>query len=295
MSDHLVGLRLKKRLGVPWVAHFSDPWADNPFRAGQFIANWINRRLEGRVIEAAERVVFTSAETRDLVMRKYPASWNGKCAVLPHSYDPSLYPEPAARGKTIVVRHIGNFYGQRTPLPLLRALRMMEPGQLDDVRLELVGRVPSWLRFHPAWRALPADLVCCKGNVDYARSLALMVEADLLLVIDAPGKLSVFLPSKLVDYLGARVPLMGITPPGAAASLLRQMGGIVADPSDTRQVAAGLERALADVRKRREGVPSSWGSDAVRRSFVVERIAQDFARLLAETAGLSPGPAGVTG
>ncbi|MDI6794841.1 MAG: hypothetical protein QME81_18575, partial [bacterium] len=30
-SSHLVGLKLKKETGLPWVAHFSDPWVDSPY------------------------------------------------------------------------------------------------------------------------------------------------------------------------------------------------------------------------------------------------------------------------
>ena len=38
MTDHLLGLDLKRATGLPWLAHFSDPWAGNPhhprFEAG---------------------------------------------------------------------------------------------------------------------------------------------------------------------------------------------------------------------------------------------------------------------
>jgi hypothetical protein len=284
MSDHLVGLALKRRLGLPWLAHFSDPWVDNPFRAGQPLANEINRQLEAQVIEAADRVVFTSEETRALVMRKYPAGWRAKTAVLPHSFDGSLYPASAAKSGTIVVRHIGSFYGRRTPVPLLRGLRIVDSSALADVRVELIGRVPAWLRFHPAWRALPAGLVHFSGMVSYARSLELMAEADLLLVIEAPGATSVFLPSKLIDYFGARVPVMGIVPPGASASLLRRMGGIVADPREPRDIGAALEQGLAEVRRRRSVPFAPWGDAAVRAEFEAHRIAGIFERLLTETA-----------
>src|SRR2546428_4973715 len=30
-SDHLVGLRVRRTTNLPWVAQFSDPWADSPF------------------------------------------------------------------------------------------------------------------------------------------------------------------------------------------------------------------------------------------------------------------------
>jgi len=229
-------------------------------------------------------IVFTSAETRDLVMRKYPAAWRTKSAVLPHAFDPALYPPAAARDATIVVRHVGSFYGRRTPLPLLRALLAMEPTGREGVRFELIGRTPLWLPFHPVWRALPAGLVRCEGFVPYARSLELMAAADLLLVIEAPGALSVFLPSKLIEYLGARVPVMGIVPPGPSATLLQRMGGIVADPRSPRNVATALERALDDVRRRRAATPAPWGNAAVRAEFAVDRIARSFAQMLEAAA-----------
>ena len=39
-SDHLVGLRLHRETGLPWVAHFSDPWVDSPYYPR---ARWIRR------------------------------------------------------------------------------------------------------------------------------------------------------------------------------------------------------------------------------------------------------------
>ena len=293
MSDHLVGLELKRRLGVPWLAHFSDPWSDNPFRAGRFLTRPIDRSLEARVVEAADRVVFTSNETRDLVMRKYPAHWRMKTAVLAHAYDPALYPPSAAKDRTIVVRHIGSFYGRRTPLPLLRALLAIDRRTLDGVRFELVGRTPLWLPFHPAWRALPDGLVRREGFVPYSRSLSLMSASDLLLVIDAPSELSVFLPSKLIDYLGARVPVMGIVPPGTSASLLHRMGGITADTRRPREVVAALENALAEIAQRRAGSAAPGATSRPRR--VLDRARIPRVRGIARRYGISPAQGGLVG
>ncbi len=173
MSDHLLGLRLKRRLGLPWLAHFSDPWADNPFRRGQFLANAVNRRLERGVVEAADRVVFTSAETLDLVMAKYPPAWKAKAAVVPHGFEPGLYPPRRPRSGDLAVRYLGNFYGHRSPLPLCRALLRLierEPALLKDVRFELVGNLSPRMKLHPAWRRLPEGLVAHKPTVSHARS-----------------------------------------------------------------------------------------------------------------------------
>ncbi len=135
MSDHLVGLRLKTELGIPWIAHFSDPWVDNSFRRYEFLAQFVNSRLESRVIAAADRLIFTSEETRDLVMRKYPEQWRVKAEILPHSFDSALYPQPAKSVGPLTVRYLGNFYGHRSPVPLFRALKLLlvrSPKVLDE-------------------------------------------------------------------------------------------------------------------------------------------------------------------
>ena len=238
MSDHIAGLRLKRRTGAPWVAHFSDPWVDSAFRHAGRATRTLNERLERAVIERADAVVFTSDETVDLVMAKYPDAWRARVHVVPHAFDPALYSEPASHdGK--VLRYIGNFYGHRGPQPLFDALQRLDPAELDGVRVELVGS-----REHPV--AVPAGLpVELRDSVDYVESLALMRSADVLLVLDAPGARSVFLPSKLIDYLGARRPVLALTPPGAAAALVERAGGWVADPADPDAGAAALRKALA--------------------------------------------------
>lgn len=282
MSDHLLGLRLKRRLGVPWIAHFSDPWVDSLYRRAEFLANIVNRRLERAVIAAADRIVFTSAETVDLVMRKYPGAWRSKSAVVPHSYDPALYPAPVRRSGLYVARYVGNLFGRRTPIPLFRALRILNErltASLADWRFELVGRVPRRHLWHPAQRALPRGMVQSVGTVPYTRSLALMSKSDLLLVIDAPDDLSVFLPSKLVEYLGAGVPIMGIVSPGASAKLIRELGGVVADPRDPEAIADGLEHAFGTVRAwRASGKP--WGDSTVREHYKIATVAAQFKAVL---------------
>jgi glycosyltransferase involved in cell wall biosynthesis len=284
MSDHLLGLRLKRRLGLPWLAHFSDPWVDDSFRRGQPLANLVNRRLEAQVVAVADRVVFTSAETLDLVMAKYPKAWRAKATVLPHSFDPGLYPPPAPRNGELMVRHLGNLYGHRTPVPLLVALRHLldrAPATLDGTRFEFIGGLSFRSAHHPAWRKLPPGLVRYLPRVAHSRALALMAESDLLLVIDGPDDLSVFLLSKLIEYIGAGIPIFGILPPGASANLVERLGGIVADPRDIEAVAVALLRALELARRERKST-EPWGNADVRKELHAKRVAADFGRMLDE-------------
>jgi len=284
MSDHLIGLALKRRLGVPWVAHFSDPWVDNPFLPYDRLTRRINRALEGRVLREADRLIFTSDETVELVASKQGRWLSEKARVLEHAFEPELFDPAVARGgTTLVVRYVGDFYGVRSPAPLFEALRRLldaEPASVAGVRFELVGAKDERQLEEAGLAALPAGLVVSRPPVKYLESLRLMREADGLLVIDAPADLSVFLPSKLIDYVGAARPVFGITPRGTAASLIRRLGGWVADPSDAAGVAETLKSFLAFLRDDRG--PAAWGNAAARRDFEAPAVAEKFAGILRE-------------
>ena len=85
-SIHLVPLRLTRR--PPWVAHFSDPWVGNPTRGDAGLVRRINERREARVVEAADRLVFTSATAAEFTVSPYPESVRAKTRQVPHCFMP---------------------------------------------------------------------------------------------------------------------------------------------------------------------------------------------------------------
>jgi hypothetical protein len=82
--------------------------------------------------------------------------------------------------------------------------------------------------------------------VPYFESLSVMRAADVLLTVEAPLKKSIFFPSKLVDYLGARKPMLAITPKGSlTAHLMDEWKQPWCDVADADAIAAAIERAAS--------------------------------------------------
>ena len=284
MSSHLVGLELNRRYQIPWIAHFSDPWSDNPFRRLQKLSNVINQRLESQVLNACDLAIFNSIETVRLVTKKYPNKIAEKCDVLPHSFDRADFlghPRKKPNGK-ITIRFIGNFYNQRNPFPLFRAIRNMliiDPGIFQSVQFELIGHTPKWMKLWLLKSPTITPYVTFHQPVSYQQSLKLMSTSDALLIIDAASDLSVFLPSKLIDYIGARKPIMGIVPFGASRKLILELEGIIADPKDDKEVAAMLHKAISGLKcPKKES--SEWTAPEVRKKFEVATNVETFNRLI---------------
>ena len=257
-SAHLAALAIKRQSpGLPWLAIFSDPWADLEsygYRKFNALTRRINRRLEARVLRSADAIVVTNPEARMLLLDRYPEA-AAKYRIISQCFDPELYPtrKPDHSGQ-LVIRHLGDFYAERSPRPLLEALDRLhrdDPSCATQWRFELIGKLNCRDREQCIQLAEGSPAVRVLPEVSYRRSLELMVDADALLVIDAPAPLSPFLPSKLIEYLGANRPILALTPPGAAASLVREAGGLVAAIDRPEDVASVL-LLLLDVARRRE-------------------------------------------
>ncbi|MGB7258621.1 MAG: hypothetical protein WBD48_11145 [Pseudolabrys sp.] len=280
-SVHLVGLALKrKHPALRWLAHFSDPWSTNPFFKAGPLLRALNCRQERDVLRAADRLLFTTEETK-IDMSAGDPQIAAKSIVLPHCFDNAFYPQATAvPQEKLRVRYLGAFYGNRTPEPLFRGLAELlarRPELTDKLQIELIGRIKPDVLNTGSRARLPAALIKLVASVDYRASLALMREADLLLVVDAPSASSPFLPSKLVDYIGARRPILGITPPGAAARVINDLGGWVADPADASAIAGKLEQAIDYLLHKR---PGDWGPAEVAEQYRAETVGAAAARLM---------------
>jgi hypothetical protein len=111
-----------------------------------------------------------------------------------------------------------------------------------------------------------------------------MASSDLLLVVDGPDDLSVFLPSKLIDYLGAHVPILGIVPPGTSAQLLARLGAPACDPREPQQIAAALRNALSDAAERRRTENwQPWGDRGIANEYRIENVAAAFYKIMQST------------
>lgn len=274
-SDHLLALDLAPRLGLPWLAHFSDLWSDWELSPVDALSRACNRRLEARVMAGADRLLFTTPETLDLVLAKYPTAWRNKAGVLSHSFAPGHYPadgfQPDAER---VIRYLGTFYGQRHPALLARPLAIIareRPELLNGVRFEIIGDHAPGPETRTALAGLPEGLVAFRPPVPHRQSLALMASAEALLVIEFPHPRSVWLPSKIVEYIGAARPILGLVPPGAARRVIQEAGGACADPRDNQAVAAMLMEHLA-----RPPQASPWGEAGVRAGWTAAVRAGQF-------------------
>jgi len=278
-SIHIVASSIKKiHPSIRWVAHLSDPWADNPFLTRFFGYKFSQYFLEKNVLSSADAINFTTNSTRMLVMKKYPALWINKTFVTSHSFDRSLYPQYQLTKKNsdfFLINYLGNFYGPRNPRNFIKALIKIhneDKDLLSNVVFRFVGKWIGNENWESIISELPKGLIETHPSISYRDSLKEMVKSDLLLILDAPFNSSVFFPSKLVDYIGSGRPIFAITPKGSCFDILKQVGGIQASPQNVDSIKDGIIEAVTKLKRGELLPPSIKKSERYSNSFIAKEF-----------------------
>jgi len=278
-STSLVGLRIKEKMGkdIKWAAYFGDPWHLNPYVPLKGIAKKLNLRLQDKVFESADFLLFPTKEMANFATKGYGNGITAKCRILPHTFDPNLYPTHVSSNApkdTVLFKYIGQFYGARKPEIILQGILTLlkrRPDLAKILKVEFVGsNIPHNTPIELV-DDLPKGLLVYKQQVRYIESLKEMLSADCLISLDAPASNNIFMSGKLSDYIGAKKPLVAITNEGTTANLVLSYGGWVANPEKSEEVADALEKAIAHVRGNRG---ADFGDSEIRAEMSADRVAR---------------------
>ncbi|MBX9584270.1 MAG: glycosyltransferase, partial [Gemmataceae bacterium] len=211
---HLIGLYLKRVHRLPWAADFRDPWVANVVGREDYRRGWAPRG-ERAVVRAADLVIANAPGSARTFAEAYPAQ-RDKVVTLTNGFDPGdppPPPAPAADG-SVRVLHAGELYAGRDPRPYLDAVAALKAEAGPPVRTCLVGRAapPAAGGFDVAEEVRSRGLngeVDLRGQVPYAEALGEMRRADVLLLLDTPGRTE-GVPAKVYEYMGSGRPVLAL-------------------------------------------------------------------------------------
>lgn len=219
-SNYLAAM-IRDRLGIPCIAHYSDPWYERALATATPAAASLVLSQERFTISTCDRVVFVSERLRDLVMKKFPTEWFAKTAVIPHSFAPTDYPaDDSEDHEKFTISHLGVFYRNgRDPRTLFGAVAQLierRPELAKRIDVELIGSVSKYSEITAEELDAMieeyglADSVRLIPTVSFRESLRYMKRSDCLMAIDLDVPKSPYTPSKVFDYVGSGRPIAGI-------------------------------------------------------------------------------------
>ena len=213
-STHLIGLGVKQRIGIRWIADFRDPWTNIGYHKKlklTKISRSRHKELERQVLQTADRILTTSRTTaeefRDITTQPIKAITNGYVHLNEESKE--------NLDKDFSLSCIGSLLSGRNPENLWRNLSELLndiPGLKHDLKLKLVGVVSESVL--ESLKKYNLDnytvLVPYVGHED-AKKFQRRSQVLLLLENNSPEYRGI-IPGKLFEYMAAKRPILAIGP-----------------------------------------------------------------------------------
>lgn len=215
-SLHLIGLQLKKELGITWLADFRDPWTTIGYHKSLKLSTYAGKKhkaLEKEVLTTADTIIVTSKTTK----KEFEALTSKPIAVITNGYDIEQVAKQPLDVK-FTLAHIGSFLSERNPRILWEALQELVTENNDfknDFELKLMGATSQEV----------LDTISDYKLSDYVRNLGYVSHEEavlhqrtsqvlLLIEIDSEDTRSI-IPGKLFEYMVSERPIVALGPKGS--------------------------------------------------------------------------------
>src|SRR5665648_139084 len=213
-SSQLVGLKLKQKFKIRWIADLRDPWTDI-FYYKQFnhtaLARKIDKRYERKVVENADLLITVSEDVKRIFAEKSGSLVAAKTAVIPNGFDEDDFritciPEEAGK----VITYTGTISEAYDVDKLLEALLLLSEDLKSRLLIRFVGKVPPSVEQKLRSTRLAVEFV---GYVNHTKSIEYLLRSDLLLLVIPKEKNNRgILTGKFFEYLASQKPVLAIGP-----------------------------------------------------------------------------------
>lgn len=224
-SIHLIGLGIKQKLNVQWIADFRDPWTSIGYHKKMRLTQRATKKhidLENQVLNTADKIVVTSKGT----LQEFKQKTKQPIHVITNGFEPSRGEVNSTLDKKFTLAHIGSLLSARNPEILWKALNELvtENTQFaNNFELKFAGVVSKTVMQTITEYEL-GDYVTNLGYISHEKAMELQRQSQVLLLIEIDSEeTQMIIPGKLFEYIQSGRPILSLGPPKADfASIIKE-------------------------------------------------------------------------
>ena len=244
-SMHLIGLKLSKATGLPWIADFRDPWT----KMFYFKHLGLTRRseekhhqLEKEVLDGATRIIAVSP----MVQKDFQAMTSTPVELITNGFDEEDFNREFELDEYFNITHTGLFASDGNPETLWKVLADKCSSDEEfkrSLRIRLVGKTDKEIIDSIVSAGLGQNLKDF-GYQSHEVAVKEQLNASVLILpLRKEPEYEAVLPGKLFEYLASRRPILGIgQTEGAMAKVVRETGsGVVYNWDEEKKIKAWID------------------------------------------------------
>lgn len=226
-STQLIGLKLKKKQKINWVADLRDPWttiAYEKYLNRSKKSTFKNENYEKEVVTKCDQLIVVSEGMKEEFSEKYNTS---NIAVIPNGFDSEGLPKQNSPNPTEKFKlcYVGNYKISQNTTSLWKALKELSDeveGFSENFKLSITGNLNETIKNSIADHEI-GHLLEENPFVKHREAVEIMFKANaLLLPIPQATNNKLILTGKIFEYLASQNPILAIGPPDGNASQILQ-------------------------------------------------------------------------
>lgn len=246
LAPHLVGKKIKKKIGIPWIANWNDP-TDNirpTMKNKNPLKSLINNILVREIFRKASINTYPSKELFDFFNDKILHMKHFYVEIIPHigiEVNTKLDQIPV-KNNEFKMCYTGNLCSNVNSDLFFQALVKLKYVDNQDFKLHLFGSInKKFLDQIYSFRL--SDNIIPHGSFKYELILSELVKYEVLVLIEAQYDTGILLLSKLSDYASVRKPVFCISPKkGVIPDYINKYGGgLAVNNQDPESIYDGLK------------------------------------------------------
>lgn len=293
-SMHLIGRKLGKTTGLPWIADFRDPWTKifyfKHLSMTKSTEKW-HQKMEKKVLDDASAVVAVSP----LVQQEFQAMTQTPVELITNGFDECDFTgercieADGGPGKEFIITHTGLFAADGNPTMLWSVLSEKCSRDLafkELLKIKLVGKTDEQIISSIKTEGLGDNLVDL-GYQPHSEAVQAQRSASLLILpLRKEPEYQAVLPGKLFEYLASWRPVLGIGQTNGAMSMILNTTktGVVLDWEDKASIGRFIDLCWERHQKGELSVEDADISQFTRKN-LTHRMAGLFDRVIHENAG----------
>lgn len=218
-SLHLIGMKLKQKFNINWIADFRDPWTTIGYHKKLRLlpmAKSRHKKLEQSVLQSADQITVTSPTTK----KEFEVITNKPITVITNGYDVNSVSNVALDVK-FSISHIGSLLSDRNPKVLWKAIHdIVRDDKIFQSHLQInfVGAVSEEVLASIDEYNL-SQFVNIVGYVSHDDAIKYQKQSQVLLLIEIDSDdTKCIIPGKLFEYMVSNRPILAIGPKGSDVS-----------------------------------------------------------------------------
>ncbi len=246
-SMHLIALGLKKKLNIPWIADFRDPWTNIDFFKELTLTSWAekkHKRLEKEVLTHADTVVSvgkTWGEELEVIAER-------KVEIINNGFDPDdfILPEPIPLDDHFSIVHLGMFSKGRNHEVLWQALSEIcaeNESFRQDLKLKFYGKYDISAKEYMQKYHLEAQTQFF-DYIPHSEIIKVQFSSRVLyLSVNNTPNVKGIMTGKIFEYLAVKRPILCIgLAEGDAAEVLKNTGvGLISGFDDLKTLKENIK------------------------------------------------------